>query len=42
MQNLKCVIIPVIIVATGIATKGVMKKFERPTRKIFSRFTTKR
>jgi hypothetical protein len=34
-------IIPVIIGATGIATKGLRKKFKIHTRKTFDRFTKK-
>jgi hypothetical protein len=38
---MKCTIIPVIIGATGIATKGLRKKSGSYTRKTFSSFTKK-
>jgi hypothetical protein len=40
MWNMKCFIIPVIIGATGIVTKG-LKKYRNDTRKAFNRFSTK-
>jgi hypothetical protein len=40
MWNLKCTIIPVIIGATGIVTKGLKEKSGNYTRKTFDRFTT--
>jgi hypothetical protein len=41
MCNLKCVIIPAIIEATGIVKKWLKEKFGRHAGKIFSRFSTK-
>jgi hypothetical protein len=41
MWNLKCVIIPVIIGATGIVTKRCKEEFGIHARKKFNRFTTK-
>ena len=42
MWNNKCMIIPVIIGATGIVTKGLKKSLEAiPGEKTFSRFTSK-
>jgi hypothetical protein len=41
MPNMNCMIIPVIIGATGIVTKGLKKSFESRTGKTFNRFTTK-
>jgi hypothetical protein len=40
MWNLKCTIIPVIIVATGIVTRS-LRKFGSCNRKTLNRFTTK-
>jgi hypothetical protein len=41
MWNMKCFVMPVIIGATGIATKGLKKKSGNNTRKAFNRFSTK-
>jgi hypothetical protein len=41
MWNMKCFVIPVIIGATGIVTKGLKKISANNTRKSFSRFSTK-
>jgi len=41
MWNLKCMIIPVIIGATGIVTRSFREKFGSCTRKTFDRFTAK-
>jgi len=41
MWKMKCMIIPVIIGATGIVTKGVKDKSERHSRETFYKFTTK-
>jgi hypothetical protein len=40
MWNMKCFVMPVIIVATGIVIKGP-KKSGNNTRKAFNRFSTK-
>jgi hypothetical protein len=41
MWNMKCFVIPVIIGATGIVTRGLKKLSGNNTRKAFSRFSTK-
>jgi hypothetical protein len=41
MWNMKCVIMPVVIGATGIVTKGFKEEFGSHIRKPFSRFITK-
>jgi hypothetical protein len=41
MWNMKCFLIPVIIEATGIVTKGLKKISGTNTRKAFNRFSTK-
>ena len=41
MWNVKCVIMSVIIGATGIVTKGLKKKIGSRARKTFIRFTTR-
>jgi hypothetical protein len=40
MWNMKCFIIPVIIGATGIVTKGLKKVSGNNTRKVFNIFST--
>jgi hypothetical protein len=42
MWNMKCFVIPVIIGATGIVTKGLKKISGNKTRKAFNRFPTKK
>jgi hypothetical protein len=39
MWKLKCLVAPIIIGATGIATKGLMTNFGSHTGKTFNRFT---
>jgi hypothetical protein len=41
MWNMKCFVIPVIIGATGIVTKGLKIFFGNNTKKAFNRFSTK-
>jgi hypothetical protein len=41
MWNMKCFVIPVIIGATGIVTRGLKKISENDIRKAFNRFSTK-
>ena len=41
MCNIKCMVMPVVIGATGIVTKILKKKFGSQTRNTFSIFTTK-
>jgi hypothetical protein len=41
MWNMKCFVIPVIIGATGIVTRGLKKKSGTNTSKAFSRFSTR-
>ena len=41
MWNLKCMIVPVIIGATGIVTRSLKKNLETILRKTLDRFTTK-
>jgi hypothetical protein len=40
MWNLKCMIIPVIIGATGVVTRSLREKFGSCTRKTFDRLIT--
>jgi hypothetical protein len=42
MWNMKCSVIPVIIGATGILTRGTKKISGNDTRKAFNRFSTKK
>jgi hypothetical protein len=42
MWNMKCFVIPVIIGATGIVTRGLKKISGNNTRKAFSRFSIKK
>jgi hypothetical protein len=41
MPNINCTVLPVIIGATGMVTKGLKKNFKSGTRNTFNRFTTK-